>query len=89
MVSNNISKWILRYLDFVRILFVFVRELRSLFWENIDRETEERKSNYYQMRKVIEFLKELQDLPPVEEYFSDSFKRSVSFSYLHVYRKRS
>lgn len=44
MVSNNISKWILRYLDFVRILFIFVRELRSLFWENIDRETEEKKA---------------------------------------------
>ena len=41
------------------------------------------------MRKIIEFLKELQDLPPVEEYFSDSFKRSVSFPYLHVYRDRS
>ena len=49
-----------------------------------------KKTNYYQIRKLVDFLKSLQSLPPVLEDFSkDSFQSILIFPYLKVTRKKS
>ncbi len=48
-----------------------------------------KKTNYYQIRKLVDFLKSLQRLPPVLEAFStDSFQSILIFPYLKVTKKK-
>lgn len=47
------------------------------------------KNNYYQVKKLITFLKSLQTIEPVLENFSDGgFRRYVAFPYVKVERKK-
>lgn len=49
-----------------------------------------KKTNYYQIRKVVDFLKYLQRLPPVLEDFStESFRSILIFPYLEVRKEKS
>lgn len=49
-----------------------------------------KKTNYYQIRKLVDFLKSLQSLPPVLEDFSkSSFQSILIFPYLKVTRKKA
>ena len=49
-----------------------------------------KKTNYYQIRKVVDFLKSLQRLPPVLEDFStESFRSILIFPYLEVRKEKS
>jgi len=49
----------------------------------------EPKNNHYQIRKLIEFLKSLQDIRPILDYFSDGgFRRYVAFPYLKVEKRK-
>jgi len=49
-----------------------------------------KKTNYYQIRKVVDFLKSLQRLPPVlEDFSSESFRSILIFSYLKVRKEKS
>ena len=49
-----------------------------------------KKTNYHQIRKLVNFLKSLQCLPPVLENFSkESFRSILIFPYLEVTRKKS
>ncbi|NES79939.1 hypothetical protein [Okeania sp. SIO1H4] len=49
-----------------------------------------KKTNYYQTRKVVTFLKSLQRLPPVLEDFStESFRSILIFPYLEVSKEKS
>lgn len=52
--------------------------------------TGKEKTNYYQIRKLVDFLKSLQSLPPIRQYFSDGgFRSALIFPYLEVRRKKS
>ena len=58
----------------------------SEFLEFIGKE----KTNYYQIRKLVDFLESLQTLPPIRQYFSDrGFRSALIFPYLEVRRKKS
>ena len=47
------------------------------------------KTNHYQVKKLVEFLKSLQTIEPILENFSDGgFRRYVAFPYLKVERKK-
>lgn len=47
------------------------------------------KNNYYQVKKLVTFLKFLQTIEPVLENFSDGgFRRYVAFPYLKIERKQ-
>jgi len=49
-----------------------------------------KKTNYYQIKEVIDFLKSLQRLPPVLEDFStESFRSILIFPYLEVSKEKS
>ena len=49
-----------------------------------------KKTNYYQIRKLVDFLKSLQSLPLVLEDFSkDSFQSILIFPYLELRREKS
>jgi hypothetical protein len=49
-----------------------------------------KKTNYYQIRKVVDFLKSLQRLPPILEDFStESFRSILIFPYLKVRKEKS
>lgn len=49
-----------------------------------------KKTNYYQMRKVVDFLKSLQRLPPILKDFStESFRSILIFPYLKVRKEKS
>jgi hypothetical protein len=49
-----------------------------------------KKTNYYQIRKVVDFLKSFQRLPPVLEDFStESFRSILIFPYLAVRKEKS
>ena len=51
---------------------------------------EKKKTNYYQIRKVVDFLKSLQRLPPVLEDFStESFRNILIFPYLELRKEKS
>lgn len=51
---------------------------------------EKKKTNYYQIRKVVDFLKFLQRLLPVLEDFStESFRSILIFPYLEVRKEKS
>ena len=48
-----------------------------------------KKTNYYQIRKMVDFLKSLQRLPPVlEDFSSDSFRSILIFPYLEVRKEK-
>ena len=48
------------------------------------------KDNYYQLKKLVEFLKSLQTIEPILENFSDGgFRRYVAFPYMKIERKKS
>ena len=48
------------------------------------------KTNYYQIRKLVDFLESLQNLPLIRQYFSDEgFRSALLFPYLKVRRKKS
>jgi hypothetical protein len=52
--------------------------------------TGKKKTNYYQIRKFVDFLKSLQSLPPVMQDFSEgSFRSILIFPYLEVTKKKS
>ena len=52
--------------------------------------TGKEKTNYYQIRKLVDFLESLQSLPPIQQYFSDGgFRSALIFPYLEVRRKKS
>jgi len=52
--------------------------------------TGKEKTNYYQIRKLVNFLESLQSLPPIRQYFSDGgFQSALIFPYLEVRRKKS
>ena len=52
--------------------------------------TGKEKTNYYQIRKLVNFLESLQSLPPIRQYFSDGgFRSALIFPYLEVRRKKS
>lgn len=52
--------------------------------------TGKEKTNYYQIRKLVDFLESLQSLPPIRRYFSDGgFRSALIFPYLEVRRKKS
>ena len=52
--------------------------------------TGKKKTNYYQIRKFVDFLKSLQHLPPVLEDFSEkNFRSILIFPYPEVTRKKS
>ena len=52
--------------------------------------TGKEKTNYYQIRKLVDFLESLQSLPPIRQYFSDGgFRSALIFPYLEVGRKKS
>ena len=58
----------------------------SEFLEFIGKE----KTNYYQIRKLVDFLESLQTLHPIRQYFSDGgFRSALIFPYLEVRRKKS
>lgn len=47
------------------------------------------KNNYYQVKKLVEFLKSLQTIEPVLDNFSDGgFRRYIAFPYMKVERKK-
>lgn len=49
-----------------------------------------KETNYYQIRKVVDFLKSLQTLPPVlEEFSTESFRSILIFPYLEVKKEKS
>jgi len=48
------------------------------------------KNNHYQIIKLVEFLKSLQDIKPILDYFSDGgFRRYVVFPYLKIEKRKS
>ena len=52
--------------------------------------TGKKKTNYYQIRKFVDFLKSLQSLPAVLQDFSEGIFRSILiFPYLEVTKKKS
>ena len=47
------------------------------------------RNNYYQIKKLVQFLRSLQSIEPILENFSDgSFQSYVAFLYLKVERKK-
>nr|ULD15948.1 hypothetical protein [Cylindrotheca closterium] len=47
------------------------------------------RNNYYQIKKLVQFLRFLQSIEPIVENFSDgSFQSYVAFPYLKVERKK-
>ena len=49
----------------------------------------EPKNNYYQVKKLVKFLKRLQTIELIlENLFNGSFRRHVIFPYLKVERKK-
>jgi len=47
------------------------------------------KNNYYQVKKLVEFLKSLQTIESVLDNFSDGgFRRYIAFPYMKVERKK-
>lgn len=50
---------------------------------------EKPKNNHYQIRKLVKFLKSLQNIRPILDYFSDGgFRRYVVFPYINERRKK-
>jgi hypothetical protein len=48
------------------------------------------KTNYYPIRKLVDFLESFQSFPPIRQYFSDGgFRSALIFPYLEVRKNKS
>lgn len=48
------------------------------------------KTNYYQIRKLVDFLESLQTLPPIRQYFSDGgFRSATTIPYVEMIKERN